>query len=126
MATLTLVQTFINHLPDGAYVAAATDVARTYSAEIPGEVRTYGQGRRRAVVGVGAIEQYPFRLLLVSAADVATLNSWRGETVQVRSNRGEVYVGIYRKLDRVKEYKSDLNRYDVLLTLEFVTYPVGV
>lgn len=123
MATLTLDKVWINHLPDGAAVSANSAIGRTLSHEIDGEVRTYAGGRRRAVATVGRMTTFEFVLRSVTTTTIDTLQSWLGETVQVRDARGQLYVGVFFSID-VAEFRVP-TLYDVAVSLRVVD-PVEV
>lgn len=125
MGTLTLTKTWINLLSTGQAVSAyrADDDAEAY--EVQGDVVTYAGGRQRSVSSEGVAGTFTFQLRLVPDADVTTLQSWIGQAVQVRDNRGRVLFGTYFAVGK-KPWKDQLGTYDVAITLRTVTVVEGV
>ena len=124
MAQLTLTKIFVNLMATAVSVSAQSAPARTQEYAAAGDVRTYGGGRQRAVQTQGEAGIYNFQLRQVSAADLLTLRTWMGQTVEVRNHKGERYVGTYFDL-KVAEWFAD-PYYDVDIILKAVTYPDGV
>lgn len=125
MATLILPTVFINHMASGAFVAANAAPDRGRSVGVEGAVRTYGNGRRRAVSQAGKSENLAVRLVLLPASQVAMLEAWVGEHVMYRDDRGRRIVGIYRGFDE-REYVADKQRYALAFTLEGVSWEEAV
>lgn len=122
MATLTLPRVFINNVSDpSAYVTAyaGPDRARRLAAE--GGVRTYGEGRRRAVGQVGRMNTITVRLTALNELAVVALEEWVGEHVMYRDDRGRRFVCVYYGLE-YREYKAEKQTYDVTLTMEEVSW----
>lgn len=124
MATLTLTKLWINVLATGEAVSGFS-LDRGEELDMDGGVRTYAGGRRRAYTTPGDIGTFGFTLRHMTKADVDTLKLWRGILVQVRDHRGQRFVGVYRKV-KPDEVKSDINLYDVSMTLETVSFVEGV
>jgi hypothetical protein len=121
MATITLTKVFINNMSTGQYVAAqsAPDRARTLASE--GEVRTYGQGRRRGVSHVGRMNTMDVTLRYVHELSIIALESWIGDYVLYRDDRGRRFTCVYYSLG-YKEYRDQKQYYDVDLTLHEVSF----
>ena len=124
MPTLTLTKTFVNLVSTGAAVSGQTSRGRGETYQLPGEVRTYAGGRRRAITGVGEAGTYTFTLLLVSRTSADTLRGWKGQLVQVRDHRGRKFYGVYFETPTA-EY-VDRSLWNVSITLSIVTYDEGV
>lgn len=124
MATLVLTKTFVNLLSSGQAVGYYTQPFRTQQYDVDGQVRTYGGGRQRSITTFGQKGTYDFTLVSVLPADLAILQSWIGQTVEVRNTKGERYVGVYYQL-KVGERFAD-KEYDVAIELKALTVPDGV
>ncbi|MFJ8690275.1 hypothetical protein [Micromonospora wenchangensis] len=123
MATLHLKAVWINLMSSGEYVAApSADRKRDLSAE--GEVRTYGAGRRRAITSIGRRNTMAFTLRRLTSAQVQRLEQWIGLEVMYRDYRGQRFVGVYFELS-YREYKTEVDRYDISLTLTETTWVDG-
>ncbi|KAB1111968.1 hypothetical protein [Micromonospora aurantiaca (nom. illeg.)] len=125
MATLILPQVFINNMATGLLVAAYAGPERRRTVGREGDVRTYGNGRRRGVTRVGKAHEMPLRLVQLHQSSVDLLEEWEGESVLYRDDRGRRFVAIYLRLDD-REYVADKQRYDVALTLNEVSWVEGV
>jgi hypothetical protein len=125
MATLQLDRVWVNHLPDGAAVAAYSAVERTRSYSQAGEVRTYAGGRQRSITSAGTAGTFGFTLRLLTSASIDTLVSWIGQTVQVRDARGQRFFGVFYAVE-VTEQRDAPTLYDVALTVNVVDQVEGV
>jgi hypothetical protein len=124
MATLTLNKVWINLMPTGDAISApSADRTRTYQAK--GEVRTYGGGRQRAITAEGLSSTFAFTLRLVTWAQIQTLVSWIGRTVQVRDHRGTQYYAIFNTVTPVEIPKNPA-KFDVQISVSTVTFTEGV
>lgn len=103
MATLTLDRFWVNLMSDGTAVAGYSDPDRTGQVSVPGEVRTYAGGRRRAVSQEGEEVTYSVLLVDLTKSQVETLQSWKGRHVQMRDNRGQRLVGTYFGVTRTEQ-----------------------
>jgi len=95
MATLTLSKIFVNLIDTGEAVSGNSDPSRTQQHDMDGEVRTYAGGRQRSITREGVRGSFGFTLLQLTKANVDTLTSWIGQTVQVRDHRGQRFHGVY-------------------------------
>jgi hypothetical protein len=120
VVALHLSKVWITHVASGVSVAAWS-ADRSGSRSVPGEVRTYAGGRRRAVVAEGVTGSVPFRLRSVPSADIATLESWFGQLIRWRDHRGQKFYGTFFSVER-SERKDMIDLYDLSLTLEEMTY----
>ncbi|MEU4588748.1 hypothetical protein [Micromonospora aurantiaca (nom. illeg.)] len=125
MTTLILPYVFINNMASGELVSARAEPDRRGVVGRDGEVRTYGEGRRRAVSQVGRIENLTVRLVQVPGSSKALLEEWEGEHVMYRDDRGRRIVGVYWQLDD-REYVADKQRYNVGFVLQGVTWVEAV
>jgi hypothetical protein len=124
MPTLVLDKLWINLMADGTGVAGASNRDKTWSVEVEASVRTYANGRRRAVTAVGVRRDIPYTLMIASQATYELLETWLGRSVMVRDNRGQKWIGIFAGLG-VREYmRTDL--YAVSFTLQGVTAAEGI
>lgn len=125
MAVLVLSKLWVNRLDTGEAVSAySQDRAEAHTSD--GEVRGYAGGRQRSITREGEAGQFTFTLRRVPLADVETLRTWKGLTVQVRDNRGRKFFGVYFGVPIVKEYRDNLDLYDVTIELRTVTVSEGV
>lgn len=124
MPTLTLDKLWVNLDSTGQAVSAFSN-SRTASYRSLGEVKQLAGGRQRGMKIVGEQGHYSFTILEVPTSDVDTLRSWMGETVQVRNDRGQVFVGIFFEVNpgEVVDIKT---KYDVAISMRVVTAPEGV
>lgn len=122
MATLVLTQVFIHHMASGAYVSAqaARDRQRKIAQDV--NVRTYGLGRRRAITQVGRINTLAVNLRLVPELAMVSLETWIGDQVLYRDDRGRRFACVYDGLD-YKEYVDSKTTYDLGFTIQEVTWP---
>lgn len=123
MATLVLDRVWINLVATGQSMNAYSK-DRGRQMAVDGEVRTYGGGRRRAVIAVGRLNTVPFTLVQLSELQVVNLEEWMGLLVMFRDHRGQRFVGTYFGMD-FKERKPK-DRWDIGLTLHEVTWVEGV
>lgn len=124
MTTLTLTKLFVNLLATGAFVSA-NSAGRGSEFENAGEVKQLAGERFRSVSVAGERGTFSFVMLDVPAADVATLRLWKGQTVQVRDDRGRVFTGVYFKVNPV-EVVDRKTSYNVAISLVTVSAPEGV
>lgn len=124
MTTLTLTKLFVNLLSTGAFVAAQSDGRASAFSNI-GEVKQLAGERFRSVTVAGEAGTFSFVLLDVPAADVETLKTWKGQTVQVRDDRGRVFVGVYHNVSPT-DVRDKKTSYNVPITLKTVTVDPGV
>lgn len=123
IAQLLLTKVFINLIATGDSISAqSTGRSQAYSTD--GEVRTFAGGRQRFVSREGEHGQFTVTLRLLSLAQIGTLRSWQGLTVQFRDRRGQLLNGAYSAVNITREW-PDL-RYDVEITLKMVTVDEGV
>lgn len=125
MVSVDLPRTFIHHVPDGAFVAAATRPNPTRDTAVEGQVEVFAEGRLRPVSLEGELGQFGFGLLLVPHVDLLTIESWKGHTVLVRERFGQAFYGSYFKVGAVP-VRGRPGRYTVSITLERSTFTEGV
>ena len=125
MPTLTLDRVWLNRMSDGEAVSAFTISSRTRDYGQNGDVRTYGAGRQRSITTAGIKEVYKFSLLVLQA-DITALQSWVGVTVQLRTSRGQRFVGVYFAIAVSVELKDNINQYQVDMQLQSLTVADGV
>ncbi len=106
-------------MSDGTAISANSAPSRAQEFEVPGEVRTYANGRRRSISRAGEEGRYTVTLLLLTPAQVDTLRSWLGLEIQARDNRSRRFVGVCRSI-APREYR-DRDRYDVTVAIDTVT-----
>lgn len=124
MTTLTLTKLFVNLLSTGAFVAAQSD-SRSAQYTNAGEVKQLAGERLRSVTVAGERGTFSFVLLDVPVADVDTLRSWKGQTVQVRDDRGRVFFGVYHEVTPT-DVRDKKTQYNVAIALKTVTVDPGV
>lgn len=125
MATLTLNRLWINLIATGDSVDAYTAPDRPAVYEQAGEVRTFAGGRQRSITMEGERGTFSFVLQDVVRADITTLRSWQGLTVQVRDNRGRLFNGVYFGLSENERF-NEPTLYQVAITLNVVSQDEGV
>lgn len=125
MAILNLTKVFVNLYATGASVSAASAPGRPESYQVPGETRMYAGGRRRSITQEGELGAYAVTLLQVPRVDVETLRNWKGQVVQVRDNKGRLFVGTFY-LVAITEYRDTATVFDVAIALDTLTAAVGV
>jgi len=125
MATLDLSKVFINLMVDGSYVPAQT-LDRKRSSAIDGSVKTYGLGRRRGLSVLGDQGVVDLSLTMVATSDLALLERWKGQSVQIRTNIGTLFVGLYWKVDGIVDIKGIPGFYSCQIQLETITWPTEV
>lgn len=123
MATLMLKQFWLNLADTGEGLTAPTS-GRSFSDGVDGEVQTYASGRRRFIGKEGEVGQWTVTLLLLTLAQVETLDLWAGFTVLARDHRGVGKWGVYDSVARA-EFKSPV-LYSATITIRFVTHDDGV
>jgi|SRR5688500_2900880 len=124
MTTLTLDKLWVNLHSTGAAVAAySNDRAAQYTNV--GEVKHLAGGRQASVTVVGEQGTYAFTMLDVPTADVDLLRAWKGQTVQVRNNRGQLFVGTYFQITP-SEVTDRAASYNVAINLRVVSVEQGV
>lgn len=124
MTTLTLDKLWINLLSTGVAVSAYSNDRAAAYANI-GEVKHLAGGRQASVSVVGEAGTYTFTLVDVPTADVDTLRSWKGQAVQVRNNRGQLFNGTYFAVTPA-EVTDRLTSYNVAIDLRVVSVEQGV
>jgi hypothetical protein len=120
MALVTLDRVWVNQLATGEAVSAFSAPERPRVIGMDGEVRTYAGGRRRSVTAEGVHGQWGGTLRRVTKAVVDTLESWLGETVQVRDHRGLVLYGVFYQVTPI-EIRGQNLLWDVALVVNVVT-----
>lgn len=123
---LTLTKVWINRPDTGEALSAQSDSdsgAPTYSND--GEVRKYASGRRRAVTVEGEGGEVTFTLIEMSLPQTQTLQTWKGQLVQVRDHRGQKWYGSFFSV-AVKPQRQYATVYTASFTLSTVTYSEGV
>jgi hypothetical protein len=125
MATITLDRTWLNLLVSGDAVSAFTDPDRSTAFSRPVDVKHYAGGRQRSVAIVGESGTVSFRLIEVTWATVEKLRTWSGQVVQVRDNRGRLFVGTWADVTPA-DMPYRIDAYAVALTLRLVTADEGV
>lgn len=119
MAVVLLNRAWINLMASGAAVSANSAPAREEEYQVPGEVRTYANGRRRSITRAGEEGKYTVTLLLLTRAQVDTLRSWLGLEIQARDNRGRRFVGVCRGI--APREVRDRDRYHCTVAIDVVT-----
>lgn len=124
MTVLTLDKLWINLHSTGEAVAAYSNDRSTAYANI-GEVKHLAGGRQASVSVVGEAGTYSFTLVDVPTASVDILRGWKGQTVQVRNNRGQLFIGTFFAVPP-SEVADRLTSYNVAITLQVVSVEQGV
>lgn len=124
MTTLTLTKMFVNLLATGASVAAQSNGRQSGFSNI-GDVKQLAGERFRSVTVAGEAGVFSFVLLEVPVADVELLRAWKGQTVQVRDDRGRVFFGTYHQVTPT-DIDDKKTSYNVAITLKTVTVDPGV
>lgn len=123
MVTLDLTALFVNLLSSGDMVTAQSSDRNEVHSRIS-ETKHLSGGRQRAITAAGEQTVFTFTMIDVPRSTVDTLREWAGQTVQVRDNRGRLFVGTYSSVP-ADEIKAD-PLYDVALSLRGVSAPEGV
>jgi hypothetical protein len=124
MATLVLDRVWINLVPTGDAVSARS-TGRAWSTEVSGEIRTYADGRRRSVTTEGVGVTAALTLALLTQAELETLESWMGSTVQIRDFRGQRAFGVFLAVTRV-EVPNEKTMWHAQLEIRTVSVDEGV
>jgi hypothetical protein len=126
MPVLTLTAVWVNLVATGAGVSAQSDDSRAREYVDAGEVRTYGEGRQRAVTSEGERGSFAFTLVDVTEDELTTLRDWKSQLVQVRDHRGRRFYGVYFGVS-VAEPRvfQAANTYTAGISLQFTTYTEG-
>lgn len=120
MATLVLNRLWLNLVATGAAVSGYSAPGRAPSYGMDGTIATYAGGRQRSITREGVHGSYVTTLLLMSRADITTLRGWMGQAVQVRDDRGRVFVGVFRDVPEI-ERQGIPDKFDVPLSLGLVS-----
>lgn len=124
MTSVTLTKLFMNLHSTGDALSAQSN-SRSAAYVNLGERKHLSGGRLRFVSVVGEEGTFNFTMLAVPETDVEVLRAWKGQTVQVRDDRGRIFVGVYKDVSTV-DLNDKKTSYDVVLTLETVTADEGV
>jgi hypothetical protein len=124
MASVKLLQTWVTLVSTGQSVKGYTARGRSRTATKEGETRRLAGGRFRAIGTLGVRRAQTFALRDVSLADISTLESWVGQLVLVRDNRGRRMFGVYWSVPYSD--RQDPNYYDVQLDVTENSYEEGV
>jgi hypothetical protein len=125
MAVLALTKIWINLLSTGEAISAYSNRDKTQDFQLHTfDVRTYANGRRRAVSTLGEVGTIPFTLRDVSLTDKNNLRTWVGMGVQVRDTRGQKWYGAFGGVSAVED--MDISFYAVTFTLLTTTAVEGV
>lgn len=124
MATLGLTQLWVNLVATGQAVTGQTWISPEEGYAVPGAVRTYAGGRRRAIRQAGQLGTFKFRLAQIDQTAVDTLKAWAGQAVQVRDHRGRRFFGTYFTVAITPRRGSLL--WNAEITLENLTVAEGV
>lgn len=120
MVAITLDRTYVNLVSTGALVAAYTGRGRSHTYQSAGAVQPFAGGRFRSITTEGVSGTQTFMLRDVTDTQLATLQSWIGETVLVRDNRGRRMFGTYYEV--AYSDGNTFGYYDVQLSVSEVTY----
>lgn len=124
MTVLILDRLWINRMETGEAISARTARERPQTHTTPVEIRTYANGRQRAIASAGHRGELGFRLVDLTLPTVTRLRAWQGLTVQVRDHRGQRWHGVYASVE-VGEYMTP-TLYSAAITLQLVTVTEGV
>jgi hypothetical protein len=124
MTSVVLNKLWLNRMDTGEAISGATDRDRTQGFSIDLAVRTYANGRRRAISTAGLIGELPFRLLAIDLATKENLTTWLGIQVQARDHRGQKWFGVFGNL-AVTEYMLP-TLYAAAFTIQTTTTVEGV
>jgi hypothetical protein len=119
VTVLPLTQLWINRLDTGEAITAYTDRGRPQQFENDLDVRTYANGRRRAITRPGERGELGFEIVRVDLATVTKMREWKSITVQVRDHRGQKWFGVFKTVTPREFFEAAL--YAVAFTLETVT-----
>ncbi len=123
MAMITLGRVWINLLATGESINAYSS-DRSRGTGINGTVNQYAGGRFRPTTIEGVRGSFAFKLRDVTELQIETLKTWYGQPVVVRDHRGRVYFAVFFNLAETE--RRDTSLYDVALTIEEITYTLGV
>lgn len=124
MTVLALQRLWLNRMDTGEAVSGASARDRTQAFSMELAVRTYANGRRRAIGTVGEVGEIPYTLQMADLATVSRLRTWVGINVQVRDHRGQKWFGVFAGLAVAEYMRPDL--YRVSFTLLTTTTTEGV
>jgi len=121
---LSLTQLWVNLMSTGEGIAGASNRGKTQDYSVPGEVKTFANGRRRSVTVAGQVRVIPFSFVALDLTTKLKLESWAGQTVQVRDLRGQKWFGSFYSVSTSEFLRHDL--YACTFSLESTTVVEGV
>lgn len=124
MASVTLSRVWINLASDMSQSVSARSNGRSDVRSVAGQVRTYSGGRRRVVTRAGTQQTVGATLVLLTAMQVSTLESWRGALVLFRDSFGRKVWGTFLAVP-VTDNLDD-STFNVALVLESITHSEAV
>jgi hypothetical protein len=124
MTILVLNKLWLDRFDTGESIAGASGRDRGTSVAVSGEVRTYANGRRRAITAVGARGSVTRRMVQLDYATKEKLISWLGANMQMRDHRGNKWFGVFFAVEITEYMRPDL--YAASITLETTTTVEGV
>lgn len=123
MASVVLGDMWINLASDLSQHVVIRRAASTWSTPKVGEVRLYASGRARVISQAGGLGQTTANVRTTDMALIATLQSWEGQTVLVRDERGRSAWGVFFDVPQT----DDVARRVVFdLTIQHVSHDVSV
>lgn len=124
MPALTLTRLWVNLMSTGEGISGASNRKKQWTVDVDVNVRTYANGRRRAISSPGIRREIPYTMLAVALPTRDYLESWLGRNVQVRDTRGQKWFGVFGGLSVLEHMPPTL--YDVSFTLQTTTTSEGV
>lgn len=121
MASVTLSTLWVNDAADLSVAVALPLAALTWKPSKSGEVRTYGQGRRRLVTRVGSVRSADISLEYVDRSTVDRLEGWAGRLLCFRDPMGRKFYGAYLE-PSIEELDDGSGHANVTFTVYEVTH----
>jgi hypothetical protein len=126
MATVTLDTVTLSLASSPATMLFLDVPALEDTDSLIGEVRAYANGRTRSITKPGSTRTIPLAPDWVSAADIVTLKSWRGQTVLLRDPFGRKVWGVFYGVQVAERVIVGTGASTVSFTITEITYTEAV
>lgn len=129
MVQIALTKMWLVNAVTAETVSAQTDQDRSQTYSVSGAVRTYANGRQRAVGSVGLAGSWKFTLVEMTLTQVDVLTAWMdaGVTVLARDHRGQSMYGTFFAVNVGENMGQGLAAtYTAAIELQAVTVVEGV
>lgn len=123
MVMVTLGKTYVNLVATGELITGYTGKGRTRAKSQEGSAQKFAGGRFRSISVEGVAGEQTFVLRDLTYANIQTLETWIGQLVLIRDNRGRRMFGVYYDVGYTDGPNE--NYYDVTLNVKEITYNEG-